>query len=196
MARRSADRSLHRVRSDRERSRDRDHERLDDGRVPQPSPTETRPYVKDVESNGTALLAISAWGVHHSTDAGVSWQLASAPLADAGRDLLVLSDGRFVLVGGTVAYLFDASGAPAGVAPAGLRVDDDQAFACENTTIITRGKLTRDLGATWQPLVDAGELEIVAERGGCGAGRLWVLARSTAWGYRLLRCRDRRGRRR
>nr|MDQ3298696.1 hypothetical protein [Myxococcota bacterium] len=155
--------------------------------LPQPSPTEARPYVKDVESNGTTLLAVSAWGVHRSIDAGVSWQLASAPLADAGRDLLVLSDGRFALVGGTVAYLFDSTGAPAGTAPAGLRVDNDEAFACENNTIITHGKLTRDLGATWQPLVDAGELAIVAERGSCGGGQLWVLARSTAWGYRLLR---------
>lgn len=154
--------------------------------LPQPAPTELRPYIKDLESNGTTLLTISAWGIHRSSDAGATWQLVTASVPNGGRDLLVLSDRRFLLVGGTSAYLFDPSGVAAGTIP-GLAVVETEASVCDDGAIVSRGKVTRDLGATWQALISTGDLELVAERGGCGGGHYWVLARSTAWGYRLVK---------
>ncbi|MBA3451940.1 MAG: exo-alpha-sialidase [Deltaproteobacteria bacterium] len=154
--------------------------------LPQPAPTELRPYIKDLESNGTTLLTISGWGIHRSTDNGTSWQLVTASLPSAGRDLLVLGDRRFLLVGGTIAYLFDPSGNAAGTIP-GLAVVELEASVCDDGAIVSRGKVTRDLGATWQALISTGDLQLVAERGGCGGGHYWVLARSIASGYRLVK---------
>lgn len=153
------------------------------GTLPAPG-TECCPYVTDVESNGRTLLAVSGWGVHRSRDAGATWQLAAAPMANAGRDLLVLPDGRFVLVGGAASYAFTADGAPAGTLPA---LQDDNAAVCEDGGIVANGQVSHDLGVTWQPLVSAGMLPVIVERAGCGAGAYWVLMRSDAWGYRLLR---------
>jgi len=154
--------------------------------LPQPSTTEVRPYIKDLESNGTTLMTISAWGIHRSADNGMTWQLVTASVPNGGRDLLVLGDRRFLLVGGTTAYLFDAAGQAAG-SVAGLGVAETEASVCDDGAIVWRGRITRDLGATWQALISTGDLELVAERGGCGGGKYWVLARSTAWGYRLVR---------
>jgi hypothetical protein len=154
--------------------------------LPQPSPTEIRPYIKDLESNGMTLLTTSAWGIHRSTDGGVTWQLVIASVPEGGRDLLVLADRRFLLVGGTTAYLFDPTGLAAGTLP-GLAVTETDASVCDDGAIVARGKVTRDLGASWQALIGSGDLELVAERGGCGGGHYWVLARSTAWGYRLVK---------
>ena len=156
------------------------------GTLPQPAPTELRPYIKDLESNGTTLLTISAWGIHRSTDNGATWQLVTASIPNGGRDLLVLGDRRFLLVGGTTSYLFDAAGQVAGTLP-GLGVVETEASVCDDGAIVWRGKVTRDLGATWQALIGAGDLELVAERGGCGGGHYWVLARSAAWAYRLVK---------
>ncbi len=154
--------------------------------LPQPTPTEVRPYIKDLESNGTTLVTISAWGIHRSIDTGMTWQLVTASIPNGGRDLLVLADRRFLLVGGTTAYLFDAAGQAVGSVP-GLAVAETEASVCDDGAIVARGKTTRDLGATWQALISNGDLELVAERGGCGGGHYWVLARSAAWGYRLVR---------
>ena len=66
--------------------------------LPQPTSTETMPYIRDVESNGTTLMAIAAWGVYRSRDGGASWQLVTNNIPDAGRDLLVLADNRFLCV--------------------------------------------------------------------------------------------------
>jgi hypothetical protein len=179
--------------------------------LPRPAPTECCPYIKDIEGNGATLLAVSGWGVHRSTDGGASWQRTAAGLAGAGNDLLVLGDRRFALVGGATAYLFDAGGEPDGTA-AQLVVGNDEAVVCEDGSIVISGlssgssappdpgdpgdpggarvppgHVTRDLGATWQPLATAGDLAIDVERAGCGAGSYWVLLHSDAWGYRLLR---------
>jgi hypothetical protein len=154
--------------------------------LPRPTPTENRPYVHDVEGNGATLLAASSWGVHRSTDGGATWQLSAGAAADAGRDVLVLGDGRFALVGGATAYLFSATGEAAG-AVATLAIGNDEATVCDDGSIVAGGKVTRDLGASWQPLVTAGELDVVIERAGCGAGSYWVLMHSSSWGYRLLR---------
>jgi hypothetical protein len=156
------------------------------GSLPAPSATECCAYVTDVESNGQVLLSVSGWGVHRSRDGGATWQLAAPPLAGAGRDLLVLGDGRFALVGGATTYAFSADGAAAGTLP-GLVLGDDEAQVCDDGSIVARGKVTRDLGASWLPLATAGELDVVIERASCGAGSYWVLMRSDAWGYRLLR---------
>lgn len=154
--------------------------------LPRPSPTECCPYVMDVESNGATLLAVSGWGVHRSTDHGATWQRSAADLPAAGRDLLVLGDGRFALVGGATTYLFGATGEAAGTL-ATLGVGDDEATVCEDGSIVAAGRVTRDPGASWLPLADAGALAVVIERAGCGAGSYWVLLRSDTWGYRLLR---------
>jgi hypothetical protein len=162
--------------------------------LPRPAPTECCPYITDVETNGQTMLTVSGWGVHRSIDGGATWRLAATGLSGAGRDLLVLGDGRFALVGGATTHLFTAVGEPAGTAP--LVVGDDEAAVCDDGSIIgtgqgtgsaVAGKVTRDLGATWQPLVSAGALDLVIERASCGAGSYWVLMRSEAWGYRLLR---------
>ncbi|HEX4420819.1 MAG TPA: sialidase family protein [Kofleriaceae bacterium] len=169
--------------------------------LPRPAPTECCAYITDLESNGATLLSVSGWGVHRSTDGGATWQLAAPPAADAGRDLLVLGDGRFALVGGASTYLFTAGGAAAGVL-ATLVVGDDAATVCDDGSIVVSGAtsgtaagagsiapgmVTHDLGATWQPLATAGDLAITIERASCGAGAYWVLMQSAAWGYRLLR---------
>ncbi len=156
------------------------------GTLPQPSATETKPYVKDVESNGTTILATSAWGVYRSLDGGASWQLVSNSVPNAGRDLLVLGDRRFALVGGATTYAFSADGEPAGTI-AGLVLDDNSATVCEDGAIIAGKKVTRDFGATWQTLLPGGDVQIVVQRAGCGAGRYWGLMLSDAWGYRLVR---------
>lgn len=154
--------------------------------LPAPAATECCAYVTDVESNGQVMLSVSGWGVHRSRDGGATWQLAAAPQAGAGRDLLVLGDGRFALVGGATSYAFTADGVAAGTLP-GLVLGDDEAQVCDDGSIVARGAVTRDLGATWLPLASAGDLDVVIERASCGAGSYWVLMRSDAWGYRLLR---------
>lgn len=153
--------------------------------LPQPTATELDPYILDLASNGTAALTVSAWGVHRSLDHGATWQLVTASVPDAGRDLLVLADHRFLLFGGTTSYLFDAAGNLAGTVP-GLTADLDAASACDDGAIVFGGKRSIDLGATWQPLVASGDLSMIVERVGCGGGRYWLLARSDAWGYRLV----------
>jgi hypothetical protein len=153
--------------------------------LPRPAPTECCPYITDLESNGAVMLTISGWGVHRSTDGGATWDRVLTP-PDAGRDLLMLHDRRFVLLGGATSYLFTAEGEPAGTVPT-LSLGNEEAVACEDGSIISRGKVTRDLGATWLPLASAGALELVTERATCGGGVYWVLARSASWGYRLLR---------
>ncbi|MEO8701850.1 MAG: sialidase family protein [Kofleriaceae bacterium] len=154
--------------------------------LPQPSPTEVRPFLQDLESNGSTWLAVSAWGVHRSTDDTATWQLVTASVPDAGRDLLVLPDGRFVLAGGATTYVFDGSGVAAGTKP-GFGVANDEAMACDDGSIVAGGRVTRDVGATWQPLIAPSDLDTIAERSGCGGGHYWVLSRSTPWGYRLVR---------
>ncbi|HEY0194909.1 MAG TPA: hypothetical protein VGC42_27540, partial [Kofleriaceae bacterium] len=169
--------------------------------LPRPAPSDCCAYVTDLESNGTTMMSVSAWGVHRSTDGGASWQLAAGPATDAGRDLLVLGDGRFALVGGASSYLFTAAGVAAGKLGS-LVVGDDAATVCADGSIVVSGtasgtvsgkaspaagKVTHDLGATWQPLASAGDLDVTVERASCAAGSYWVLMRSAAWGYRLLR---------
>lgn len=154
--------------------------------LPRPAPTECCPYILDLESNGAVMLTVSGWGVHRSIDGGATWQLSAPLVADAGRDLLVLSDGRFVLAGGATTYVFSATGEADG-ALATLALGNDEATVCDDGSIVAKGRVTRDLGATWQPLATAGALDLVIERASCGAGSYWVLLRSDAWGYRLLR---------
>ncbi|HUS28475.1 MAG TPA: hypothetical protein VMZ53_08200, partial [Kofleriaceae bacterium] len=155
-------------------------------KLPQPSTTEVRPYIRDIESNGSVLVSTSVWGVHRSTDGGASWQLVTASTPNAGRDLLVLHDGSFALVGGTTTYAFDATGQATGTL-ANL-VLSTEATVCEDGTIVTGTKLTRDLGATWQTLIAQSDLQMSVQRASCGgAGTYWVLVISDAWGYRLVR---------
>ncbi|CAN5884278.1 hypothetical protein BH11MYX3_BH11MYX3_10180 [soil metagenome] len=156
------------------------------GTLPQPTATEVSPYIKDLESNGTTVLAVSAWGVHRSLDGGASWELVTASLPDAGRDLLVLADHRFLLLGGTTSYVFDATGAATGTLP-GMPAELGEASVCDDGAIVVHDKISHDLGATWQPVIASGDLTMIVERIGCGGGRYWMLARSEAWGYRLLR---------
>ncbi|HEY5950097.1 MAG TPA: sialidase family protein [Kofleriaceae bacterium] len=153
--------------------------------LPLPSTTEPRPYIKDIESNGGVLLSISAWGVHRSVD-GTSWQLVTTNLPNAGRDLLVLGDRRFALVGGATTYVFDPDGQSAGTL-AGLVVDDSVGTVCEDGAIVAGNLVTRDFGATWQTLLKGGDLQMMVQRAGCGGGRYWGLMLSDAWGYRLVR---------
>jgi hypothetical protein len=123
--------------------------------------------------------------VHRSLDGGATWQFVTASVPNAGRDLLVLADGRFVLFGGTTSYVFDAMGNAAGTLP-GVIAEIGDASACEDGAIVVHGKRSADLGATWQPLIASGDLTMTVERIGCGGGRYWMLARSDAWGYRLV----------
>lgn len=153
--------------------------------LPQPTSTETMPYVRDVESNGTTLMATSAWGVFRSRDRGASWQLVTNNLPDAGRDLLVLADNRFLLFGGTTSYLFDDSGTAAGTRP-GVTADAGEASACGDGALVVHDKRSTDLGMTWQPLIASGDLTMIVERIACAGPRYWMLARSDAWGYRLV----------
>jgi hypothetical protein len=152
-------------------------------KLPQPASTEVRPYVKDVESNGSTLIAVSAWGVHRSVD-GMTWEYVAS--ADDARDILVLGDRRFAIVGDGPARLFDASGAPAGTIP-GLSLAANEATVCEDGAIVARNKVTYDLGATWQQLIAGGDLAMQVKGVGCGGGRYWVLALSDVWGYRFVR---------
>ena len=154
--------------------------------LPPPTASETRPYIRDVESNGTVLVAASVWGVHRSLDGGATWQLVTAALPGAGRDLLVLADHRFVLVGGTTTYVLAADGTAAGTL-ASLSVEDNAATVCDDGAIVAGNKVTRDLGASWQTLLVGGDLKLAVQRAGCGGGRFWFLVISDAWGYRLVR---------
>ncbi len=152
--------------------------------LPQPTATEVRPYIKDIESNGSVLLAVSAWGVHRSSDGGKTFTYVAE--ANDARDILVLADKRFALVGNGDARVFDASGAAAG-SLAGLRLEENEATVCDDGAIVARNKVTHDLGATWQPLSVGGDLSLQVTRAGCGGGRYWILALSEIWGYRLIR---------
>lgn len=157
------------------------------GKLPQPSSTEVRPYIRDIESNGNVLLATSVWGMHRSLDGGASWELVTATFPGGGRDLLVLADKRFVLVGGMTTYVFDAQGAAAGTQPS-LVVMTENPTVCEDGTIVAGNKLTRNLGASWESLVATSDLAMTIARSACGGnGRYWMLAISDAWGYRLVR---------
>jgi hypothetical protein len=155
-------------------------------KLPQPSTTEVRPYIRDIESNGSVLVATSVWGVHRSMDGGATWQLVVGSTPNAGRDLLVLHDGSFALVGGATTYAFDAAGQAAGTLAKLVLTTD--ATVCEDGTIISGTKLTKDLGATWQTLIAQSDLKMTVPRASCGgSGTYWVLVISDAWGYRLVR---------
>ena len=154
--------------------------------LPQPTPTETQPYIQDLESNGSTLLTISGWGVHRSRDGGMTWQLVTNTVPDAGRDLLVLGDGRFLLFGGMTSYVFDATGVATGTV-AGVVADQGDASACADGAIVVHDKRSTDLGATWHPLIASGDLSMIVERIGCAGDTYWMLARSDAWGYRLVK---------
>src|ERR1043165_7398045 len=144
-------------------------------KLPQPSPTEARPYIRDIESNGNVLLAASVWGVHRSSDGGMRWQQVVASTPDAGRDLLVLHDGTFALVGGATTYHFDLDGQAIGTLP--KLVLPNEATVCEDGTIVTGTKLTRDLGATWETLIAQSDLSLMVQRASCGAsGTYWGLS--------------------
>lgn len=158
------------------------------GSLPPPSGTELNPYILDLESNGSTMMTVSAWGTHRSTDGGASWQLVAGNPGDAGRDLLVMPDRRFVLIGGATSYLFDPGGQAAGTLP-GTMAQLGDASVCDDGAIVLRDKLSRDLGATWQPLIKSGDLTMIVERINCAGGRYWMLARSDAWGYRLVQFR-------
>ena len=154
--------------------------------LPQPAATETKPYVKDIESNGEAMLAVSAWGVHRLIDVNAAWQLVTNNLPGAGRDLIVLADKRFLLVGGNTAYVFAQDGTAAGTLGS-LVVEDNVATVCEDGAIVAGNRLTRDFGTTWHTLVTQSDLQMAVQRAGCGGGRYWALIISDAWGYRLVR---------
>ena len=47
-------------------------------------------------------------------------------------------------------------------------------------------KRSADLGASWHPLIASGDLTMIVERIACAGDRYWMLARSDAWGYRLV----------
>jgi len=152
--------------------------------LPSPSPGENDPYIFDIASNGTVALAVAGWGVFRSIDGGASWQ-RTHQLAGAGRILVASSDGRFVLLGGTTTYRFDATGALAGEAD-GFAVEPVDVAACTDGAVIARGQISRDGGATWTSLLGGGALELNVVRVSCGES-YWVLGYSDAWGYRLLR---------
>ncbi|MBA3501003.1 MAG: hypothetical protein H0T65_11545, partial [Deltaproteobacteria bacterium] len=154
--------------------------------LPQPTPTEFDPFITDVESNGQTVLVVSAWGLHRSTDGGATFERVMPQAATMGRELVALSSAKFVLLGGTRTMTFDASGAMI-ADNAGVTVDTGDALACDDGALVAKGKVSRDAGATWQPLLGGGALTLTVERVGCGSGRYWVLGHSTAWGYRLLR---------
>lgn len=158
-------------------------------KLPQPSSTDTRPYVRDIESNGQMLLAASVWGIHRSLDGGMTWQLVTTEKPGSGRDVLVLGDGRFALVGGTMTYLFDAQGNAAGTKPSLVVGSNDIATVCEDGTIVLGSKLTRDLGVTWEALIATSDLPTLTVKGAAcgGTGQYWILVISDAWGYRLVR---------
>ncbi|NVB85530.1 MAG: hypothetical protein HOV81_44610 [Kofleriaceae bacterium] len=158
-------------------------------KLPQPSPTEVKPYVRDIESNGQVLLALSGWGTHRSLDGGVSWQLVSSSTANSGRDLLVLADSRFAQVGGTTSNIYDTQGNLVGPAP-DLKIDANTgATVCEDGTLVSGNKLTTNLGATWSTLTPTSDLPtMTVQHADCGgAGQYWMLVISEAWGYRLVR---------
>lgn len=153
--------------------------------LPQLTPTDYSPYIQDLESNGQTVMTVSAWGVHRSRDGGATWELVTSDVPGAGRDLLVLPDGRFVLFGGMTSYVFDASGALVGTKP-GVVADPGDASACGDGAIVVHHQRSTDLGATWQPLIPSGDLTMIVERIACAGDRYWMLARSDAWGYRFV----------
>lgn len=154
--------------------------------LPRHNPTEFDPYLSDVETNGSTVMTVSAWGIHRSRDGGATFERVMPQAASLGRELVALADGRFVLLGGTRTLRFDASGAPVGD-EAGIDAGTGEALACDDGALVARGQVSRDAGASWQPLLGGGALTLVVERVGCGGGRYWVLGHSSAWGYRLLR---------
>lgn len=154
--------------------------------LPQHNPTELDPYITDIESNGTTVLAVSAWGLHRSIDSGVTFERVMAQGPTMGRELVALADGKFALLGGTATLVFDATGAMV-KENAGVVVNTGEALACDDGALVANGKVSRDAGGSWQPLLGGGALSLVIERVGCGGGRYWVLGHSSAWGYRLLR---------
>ena len=154
--------------------------------LPQHNPTEFDPYITDVESNGNTVLVVSAWGLHRSTDGGATFERVTPQTSSMGRELVALADARFTLLGGTSTLRFDASGAMVGES-AGITVGTGDAVACDDGALVARGQVSRDGGASWQPLLGGGALTLTVERVGCGGGRYWVLGHSPAWGYRLVR---------
>lgn len=153
--------------------------------LPQPTPTEFDPYITDVESNGSVTLVVSAWGVYRSTN-GTTFERVLPQATSMGREIVALADAHFALLGGSSTVRFDATGAMLGEST-GIVVETGDALACDDGALVAKGKVSRDGGATWQPLLGGGALTLTVERVGCGGGRYWVLGHSPAWGYRLLR---------
>lgn len=152
--------------------------------LPPPAPGEVDPYITDVESNGSIVMVVSAWGLYRQN--GETFTRAMPQSAALGRELVALADGSFTLLGGTRTLRFDIRGMPMGES-AGVAVETGDAVACDDGAVVARGKVSRDACATWQPLLGGGALTLTVERVSCGGGRYWVLGHSPAWGYRLLR---------
>jgi hypothetical protein len=152
--------------------------------LPPPAPGEVDPFITDVESNGETVMAVSAWGLYWSD--GTAFTRVLPQSADLGRELVVLSDGSYTLLGGSKTLRFDARGTALGQS-AGVAVQTGDAVACDDGAVVALGKVSHDSCTSWQPLLGGGALTLTVERVSCGGGRYWVLGHSPAWGYRLLR---------
>ena len=122
--------------------------------LPQPSATEVRPYVQDIESNGTTLLAVSAWGIHRSLDGGMTLAARRDRRRAAAATCSCSATAGSRSSAARRRTLFDARAPPPARTPS-LVVGRTKATVCEDGTIVARNKLTHDLGATWQALIAA-----------------------------------------
>jgi hypothetical protein len=152
--------------------------------LPSPAPGEVDPFITDVESNGSNVMVVSAWGLYRGDGTTFTRVLPQSP--ELGRELVALADQSYSLLGGTKTLRFDIRGMPIGATPA-VSVETGDAVACDDGAVVARGKVSRDGCSSWQPLLGGGALTLTVERVSCGGGRYWVLGHSPAWGYRLLR---------
>lgn len=114
------------------------------------------PTLMSIASNANASIVLTAWGLYRSTDDGASWGFVAQP-ANA-REVVALEDGRFLMFAADrSATVLDASGTPTTTVtpPWPSESTDVRKVACMGA-VIYGDKLTRDLGATWEPLVPAG----------------------------------------
>ena len=122
--------------------------------LPAPAtPPSTSPNVVAIQSNAEATVLASWWGIYRSLDDGASWQRV-ADASPAVRSIVALDDGRFLVFDAArTARVLDASGTPTqSVTPAFPTARfSEQAVACLGG-IVFGPQLTRDLGATWEPL--------------------------------------------
>jgi len=107
--------------------------------------------INSFASSATVTLAATSHGVFRTLDDGLSWTHVHTPTNISATYVVALQDGRFLLrYPNLTTDILDTMGMPTGARGAAWP-STDLARSCLGGLIVD-GKISRDLGTTWQPV--------------------------------------------